>query len=331
MRWTWLNAAAAAGAIGAGVLAALPRAGDPGTDGAPGTATSHTAATEPIEVAGQPALRDARGHVLTLRRFERIVGASVVADTLLHELCEPERVIAYSAYSASAGPQPWRYTAKGIVRQPFDIERLVGLRPDLMLVNSMQRRDQVELLRAAGIPVFDLGEMHGMSTLLPNIVTLGLLLGRPEQAQALARRFAQRMQAIARDVPEDRRPWGLYLAIYGNQIFGGTAGTSHHDVLRAAGVRDLAAARYQDWPRYTSEQLLQLDPELIVTHTGMAALVCRHPGLASLRVCRGEGRIVELDGAMLGHPGLPMLEAAEALFDAVHGSPAPDTARAVSP
>ena len=51
----------------------------------------------------------------------------------------------------------------------------------------------------------------------------------------------------------------------------------------------LPGARYRDWPAYTAEDLLALDPEWIVTSIGMGQLLCRRPGLDRLRAC-GERR-----------------------------------------
>ena len=109
----------------------------------------------------------------------------------------------------------------------------------------------------------------------------------------------------------------------GGHLYGGTAGTSFHDVLVSAGLDDVAARNHRDWPAYASEDVLALDPEIIVTNRGLALGICRHPGFDRLRACqeaaeRRDPSIVELDSALLGDPGLPMLDAAEAIYRAVY-------------
>jgi hypothetical protein len=115
-----------------------------------------------------------------------------------------------------------------------------------------------------------------------------------------------------------KRPRAIYASIYGDSMYGASTGTSHHDVLLAAGLRDKAAGVYQDWPRYTPEMMLALDPDVIVTQDGMRELMCRHTNLERLRACGPSGQIVEVNGRLLDDPSLTMLDAAEAVYEAVH-------------
>ncbi len=162
--------------------------------------------------------------------------------------------------------------------------------------------------------------MRGLDTLLPNIRAIGLLIGEPERAERYARTLAQRMARIAHTLPEGQRPKALYLSVYADRLYGGAGRTSYHDVIEHAGLVDVAAeAGFEGWPELSPEQVLSLDPEVLLTKRGMAAVVCRHAGLSALRPCTGQGRVVELDGPLLDDPGPIMLDAAEALFDAYWG------------
>jgi iron complex transport system substrate-binding protein len=319
------NAAGAAFCLALSIAIALPAPSARDTLRArPGK--TRAARSEVVQQRGQDGIVDAGGHFVALRRYVRIASTGSLADGLLLALCEPERIAAFSQPSAGHGPFGYRYSGKPALRGAGDLETLLALGPDLVLTSGVVTgRDRLARMRDAGLTVFDLGEMRGLSSLLPNIVTIATLLGRAEIGRDLANRFEQRMRRLAAAIPEHDRPRGLYVSIFGDVLYGGTDGSSFHDVLTAAGVKDAAAERYDGWPRYTSEALLALDPELIVTHDGMARSLCAHPGLERLSACR-EQRIIELDGALLGDPGLAMLEAAESLFDAVHATP-PSTVR----
>jgi ABC-type Fe3+-hydroxamate transport system substrate-binding protein len=101
-------------------------------------------------------------------------------------------------------------------------------------------------------------------------------------------------------------------------MYGGTRGSSYYDVLTYAGLIDVAAKDFQGWPSYSPELLLTLDPEIIVTHTGMRSLLCDRVELGRLRACRPQGDVIEVDGALMSDAGLGMLDAAEVIHHAAY-------------
>jgi len=267
---------------------------------------------------GRRGIRDASGVVAPLARYTRIASASLIADQVLWELCAPERLIAVSDRSKSSAQFGYRHRERAALSSPADLEPILALDPDLLFINHFGDPRYAARLRAHGITVFDLGEMRGLSTLLPSIRVIGALLGEPERAEALAHTLERRLQVVAADVPTPARPRALYLSTYGKQLYGGGADTSYDAVLRFGGTVN-AAAGYRGWPALNAEQVLSLNPELLVTRRGMGADLCRFPGLERLRPCSGRGRIVELDPELIDDPGLPILELAEALREQVHG------------
>lgn len=271
-----------------------------------------------IEQGGVKGMRDATGHFVPLAHYKHIASTSGVSDSVLLALAEPNRIAAFTRYSIDNSTIAYRYAGKPTIADITEVEAIVSLQPDLVLVNNLGNEERIQRLRDAGLTVFDLGEMRGLKTLLPNIVTIATLLGRPQAGRELASRFQRRMHDIAKDIPEARRPLAIYASIYGDSMYGASLGTSHHDVLIAAGLRDKAATAYRDWPRYTPEMMLELDPDVIVTQDGMRALMCGHSNLKQLRACGPNGTIVEVNGRLLDDPSLTMLDAAEAVYEAVH-------------
>jgi iron complex transport system substrate-binding protein len=168
-----------------------------------------------------------------------------------------------------------------------------------------------------GLTVFDLGPLRGAATLPDDARRVAGFCGAPERAEPWIRTWQRRAQAIARHLSEEQRRRGMYLALYAGRLFGGTRGSSFHDVLMYAGLRDVAARAYEGWPQYADEQVLALDPDVIVTRRGMARALCGRPAMAALRACR-DGDVIEIDGAILDQPGPGILEAAEAVHAAVY-------------
>lgn len=270
------------------------------------------------------AVVDAGGVAVPVADYQRIASASMIADAVLPELVHPQRVVMVTAAHRDHHPQAFRTAHAAVLPHRADVEVIIRERPDLILVsNATGDPARVERARELGYTVFDLGPMRGRDTLVPNIRRLGALLGVAERGRVLSDRLATRLDRLPLHIPPDQRLRGIYAAAYGSQIYGGTLGSSYHDVLTAAGLVDVAAGAFpgQGWPQLRVEDLLRLKPQILVTQQGGAQRLRDLPGMQQVAA-----RIVEVDGAVLGDPSL-MLPAAEALQQAVYGKtwePEPD-------
>jgi iron complex transport system substrate-binding protein len=312
----WTNALAALLAVGTSTVAALLGAAPAGPRPALAPARNEGVAPSPLP-GGGIGLVDATGALIPLAPRHRIASGSLLADPLLLALAAPTDVVAFSA-RAPLARDGHRYAGKPSLDPTRRVEHLLELQPDLVLVNSLGEHALIEQLRSLGVLVFDLGPMWGVATFLRNVAQIGWLVGRPEAARELGERFSERLEAIARAVPESQRRAGLYLGVHGNDLFGGTRGSSFHDVLTYAGLVDVAARDYQGWPSYDPETLLTLDPELVVTQTGMRAALCGRAELGRLRACGARGDVIEIEGQLLNDAGLGMLDAAELVHQAAY-------------
>jgi len=263
-------------------------------------------------------VEDATGERVPVRHYARIVSMSTIADQVLVEIIEPGRLLAVSGHTLQTQASSV-YKGKVGVEHARDIETIIGLRPDIVFVNSFVDRRQVERLKDAGLNVFDMGEMRGLQTLLPNIRRLAAVLDVPERGQALTDGLLQQLNAVSKDVSGPNKQRGLYVGIHGDRLYGGALGTSFHDVLVAAGLLDVAAeAGFRGWPAYTSEQLLSLDPPWIITNPGTERSLCQHPGFELLSACR-TAQVRSIENKLLADPGLGILPAAKAVHAAVYG------------
>jgi ABC-type Fe3+-hydroxamate transport system substrate-binding protein len=212
-------------------------------------------------------------------------------------------------------PEPWRFAGKAAVEGLGPLEAIIALKPDLDLLNSFGTDARADKLRAAGIEAFNLGELHGLSTLLPMAEVIATLLGAPERGQRYAEGFRQRFERVAAPLGTRPRRRAMYLSVISNTIIiGGTVGTSYHDVLTHAGLVDVAAEHYSGWPQLSAEQIIALDPELVVTKDDTAGALCAYPGLDRLQACHEPGGILALPAGLLDEPGPAMLAASERLF-----------------
>ena len=265
------------------------------------------------------ALVDARGQTIATGDYQRIVSLNTVADAVLLSLVEPSRLLAVSEHTRDLHPESFRYAGMEAVIRSSDLETILSLQPDLVIASKFADESFMARLREAGIAVFDLGEMRGVGTTLLNIRALGQLLRQPTRAAQVEGDYLMRLQALDAAVPDDAETPGLYLSIYGDSLFGGTAGSSYADMLHYAGVHDLAEAHgYTEWPKFSPEQLLAIDPPMVVTQAGMGTALCSHSTLQHLSCCKPGGRVVEVPGKYHSDAGLGLVQAAVAVQQLVH-------------
>ncbi|MCA9531458.1 MAG: ABC transporter substrate-binding protein [Myxococcales bacterium] len=309
-RLGWLNAAAAVAALGLGL--ALAQAAGGRAEAV--TPSRHAPAASPEVVV------DATGARVPVRRYDRIVSGSPLANRLLIDLVSPARIAAFAGTGADAGPEAYRYGGKPRLRHATDIESILGFAPDLFIVNGAVDGRVVDRLRALGVTTIDLGVPGDLDQLARIIERFSTVVGERARGERYTATLRERLERIAGCVPEQQRPTAIYVRAVGTTYYGGAAGTSPHSVLHYAGFVDAAASRYHGWPAYGVEALLSLDPAHIVTTTGGRDAICRAPAFERLRACAEPDGVLEVPARLMADGGPSMLEAAEYLHDlAFHG------------
>jgi iron complex transport system substrate-binding protein len=218
---TAANGALLAAALAAALAGGLQR--DPAGGAAPRFDTLTVTRVRRVALpGGGQGILDGSGNAVPLRHYQRIVSTSLLSDRLLLELAEPERVLAFSVASVRNSPWRWRFQGRPAVDGFGPLEAIIALKPDLVLINVYGTEARVEKLRDAGITVFNLGELRGMSTLLPMAEVIGELLGDGERGRRFAASFQQRIRRVAAPLGDRPRRRAIYLAVIGSNIFGGT-------------------------------------------------------------------------------------------------------------
>src|SRR5882724_4292969 len=146
----------------------------------------------------------------------------------------------------------------------IDIERLIALRPDLVLAwRSGNSPLQIDRLERIGIRVF-VTEVRTLAD-IPRIVrAVGALAGSMDVAEARAREFESEVEELRARHARVRR-LAVFLEIWHRPML--TVNGVHliSDVLRHCGGRNVFAAAKRLTPLVSREQVLDARPEAIVT------------------------------------------------------------------
>lgn len=205
-----------------------------------------------------------------------------------------------------------------------NVEQIIALSPQVVLMSDMsQTVEQAQMLEAAGIQVVisDANDIEGVYTAIRMI---GRLMARDEQAEALIADMRGAFDDIAAKSEKSGKTvyfevspleWGLWTA---------GANTFMDELAAMCGLTN-AFADVDGWAEISQEQVLERDPDYIVTITmyyGEGPTpeeeIRGRDGWQSLKAVAG-GAILNADSNAVSRPGPRLKDAAVELFHFVYG------------
>lgn len=206
---------------------------------------------------------DDSGHVVTLTApAGRIVSLAPHATELLFAAGAGTKLVGVSQYS-NYPPEAARIASVGGAAT-LDLERIVGLKPDLVVAwASGSSASQLARLRALGIPVFE-SDPHDVDTVAASLERLSALAGTGPIGQPAATRLRTAL-ATLRQRYAARPVIGVFFQVWQAPLM--TLNDAHivSSALRTCGARNVFGSLPQLAPTVSTEAVLQADPEVILT------------------------------------------------------------------
>jgi iron complex transport system substrate-binding protein len=201
---------------------------------------------------------------------------------------------------------------------PADMEAIVALRPDLVLASTAGNDPRVvRRLRELGTSVFT-ADVTSFSRLSEACRLVGRALGRAGDGERLASEVEARCaRAAARTAGLPRR--GALYVVWWEPLIVAGPGTFHDDLLRRAGLDDLAPGRGGRYPRVDPELLLDARLEVaVVPDEGdiRAGFLRTLASPAGARLASGAVRTIWLPADAASRPGPRLPDALDALVAA---------------
>lgn len=197
------------------------------------------------------------------------------------------------------------------------IERLVALRPDLVLAPLSSRA--VERLRGLGLTVVAL-EPKSLTEARRMLETVAQALGRPGAGETLWAGVQQRLDAAAARVPPALRGRTVYFEVSSAPYAAGEA-SFVGEVLARLGLVNIVPAAMGPFPKLNPEFVVRAQPALVMATAREVAAMPARPGWSALEALRAQ-RSCAIPPAryeVLVRPGPRLAEAAEAVVDCLVG------------
>lgn len=274
---------------------------------------------QPGEVVQELKVVDGYGRAVSISRTPlRIISLAPSITETLYAVEVGERVVGvddFSDYPEEVGAKP----RIGSYLNP-DLEKIVALKPDLILASDITPLEMVLDLEQRGLTVFVLAPKT-LREVIHDIRLVGLITGNADKANAVAEKLEQRINAITSKISNSSayRP-RVYLEYYPYWTFG--LGSFGHDLILMAGGRNLAEGAVAAYPQVSDEFIVGSNPEIIIFTVGPHAKTTiedieDRPGWRNTEAVRS-GRIYTIDDDILSRPGPRLVDALEQLAKTFH-------------
>ncbi|MGZ5240782.1 MAG: ABC transporter substrate-binding protein [Caldimonas sp.] len=202
------------------------------------------------------------------------------------------------------------------------IERIVALKPDVVLVSASERL--IDRLEALGLKVVVLESRNHLDA-KRTLALLGRMLGVPSAAEAVWAASERRTRAAAARVPKALHGKRVYVEVDSTPYAAG-AGSFIGETLSLLGLANAIPADLGPFPKLNPEYVVRVQPDVIIAMRQDLADMPRRPGWASLRALRQRQTcgFTSQQYDLLVRPGPRMGEAANMLVDclvAISGAP----------
>lgn len=195
---------------------------------------------------------------------KRIVSLIPAVTEMIFAMGDGARVVGVSSYDRYP-PQVASIAKVGGLLDP-NVERLLELRPDLVIVYNTQQELKQRLERAA-IPIYSY-EHRGLPDITETVRSVGARIGSADAANRVASKMEADLSAIRRSVTGRPKPKVLL-------VFGRDAGSLRnidasggygflHDMLDIAGGEDMFADIVKQAVQTTTEMILARRPDVII-------------------------------------------------------------------
>jgi iron complex transport system substrate-binding protein len=250
---------------------------------------------------------------------QRLISVAPSVTEVLFALGLGEKVVGVSTY-CNYPPEALKKEKVGGYITP-SLEKIVALRPDLVIGTADGNlKSFVNKLSGLGVPVY-ISNPRSVSEVLTSIRRIGEVTFSQPAAQRVVDSMKGKMETVREKVQGRPRSRVLHVLAYDPLISSGK-GTFVDDLIRFAGGVNIAEGAEGKHPRYSMEEVIAQDPEVII----LSSMKSKDP-LADQRQwwerwkeisAVRSGRIYVIDSDLILRPSPRIVEGLEEVARAIH-------------
>lgn len=193
---------------------------------------------------------------------QRIISLGPAITEELYILGAEDRLIGCTVY-CQRPPEAKKKEKVGTAIE-VNLEKIIALRPDLVLATSLTDRGAKEKLKNLGIKTVTFPAAKDFSEICGQFLELGRLVGKEEQAAEIAAVARNRVDSIRKKIKDFEQP-KVFIQVGAKPLVTATGDTFINDFIESAGGINIAKGVRSGL--YSREEVVRQNPDIIIIVT----------------------------------------------------------------
>lgn len=243
----------------------------------------------------------------------RIVSISPATTEIACALGLTDNLVAVSTY-CDYPPEVAKKEKVGSFSEP-NIEKILALKPDIILATGLEQAQTVGKLKKLGLRVM-VSDPKTFRELYDSVLAIGKACGREKEAVSLTEKMKQTISAVSKRVAltaPDKRP-KVYFEIWHDPIMTAGKGSFIDEMITVAGGVNITSDAPRPFSQFSPELIVQRDPDVIVLGymvkgAGASGSLSKRFGWDKIKAVRQNRVYDDIDPNMLFRPGPRLADA----------------------
>ncbi len=282
-----------------------------------------------IEKANEVIVTDDFGFKVVVKKYpKRIVSLAPSNTEILFALGLGNRVVGVTDY-CDYPPEAVKLKEEGKIESvggfsTINVEKVIALKPDLVVGAYGNGLGNIEAIKRFGIPVICFNP-KSLRDVMRDIWILGVVTGTKRNATRLIRFMEEKIEHVEEIVSHAKtRPRVVHI-LWNDPIWVSGRGTFVDELIRLAGGEN--AVRKKGWTVISKEELLRLNPDVIIVNSGngmspkgkniLYDWITHDEVLRQLKAVKN-GRVYVVDADIVSRPSYRLVYALEEFAKFIH-------------
>ncbi len=192
------------------------------------------------------------------QKTDRIISLAPSITSNIYLLEQQSKLVGCTNYCTAAIADQVPEVATSIT---VNLEKVISLKPDLVLISPLIKQETIELLKKVGISVEEFKTPRSFEEICEQLVFLGELLGARQKANEIVGLQSQKLADLRRKVKSRNGKFSIFMQIGANPLWTAIPHTFLDDYITFVGGQNIASEMTHG--AVSRESIILKDPEII--------------------------------------------------------------------